>query len=248
MSPVQFVPVLLAGLGLAASPALSQGVPAPRQSTPAGVLLLQSGASQCPVNATSYRGPGATVTCFCPASATQGGSVWGTDVYTDDSTICPAARHAGVIGGNGGSVTFSVGPGLGGYEGSTRNGVSSSQYGAWENSYSFAKGGMAPVTAAAPTVANCPANAMQFRGSRRAISCFCPATAVAVQGSVWGSDVYTDDSYICRAARHAGIVGRNGGTVNLTAMPGRASYAGTTRNGVTSSNYGAWDGSFTLGK
>jgi predicted small lipoprotein YifL len=63
--------------------------------------------------------------------------------------------------------------------------------------------------------------------------------------SVWGSDVYTDDSPIATAAVHAGLleVGE-GGTVTIRILPGLASYEGTTRNGITTLNYGSWDGSY----
>lgn len=38
----------------------------------------------------------------CPADCGRGGTVWGTDVYTDDSAICPAAIHAGRLDARGG--------------------------------------------------------------------------------------------------------------------------------------------------
>ncbi|WP_442942330.1 LCCL domain-containing protein [Nostoc sp.] len=57
--------------------------------------------------------------------------------------------------------------------------------------------------------------------------------------------VYTDDSSICNAAVHAGLITtRNGGQVRIRICPGAVSYYGTTRNGVNSRNYGSWGGSF----
>lgn len=88
----------------------------------------------------------------------------------------------------------------------------------------------------------CPAN---FQDQSAPITCTCSAEAVAA-GSVWGSDVYTSDSSICRAARHAGIIPAEGGTVQVIPAPGMPSYAGTTANGVTSLSYGAWGASFTF--
>ena len=65
--------------------------------------------------------------------------------------------------------------------------------------------------------------------------------------SVWGTDVYTDDSSICTAAVHAGKITRTaGGTVTIEIRPGQSAYVGATRNGVTSSSYGSWDGSFIV--
>lgn len=64
-------------------------------------------------------------------------------------------------------------------------------------------------------------------------------------GRVWGTDVYTDDSSLCTAAVHSGlatVVG--GGTVTIEMLAGQSAYAASTRNGVTTSAYGAWSGSF----
>jgi hypothetical protein len=74
--------------------------------------------------------------------------LWGTDVYTDDSSICTAAVHAGVIPASGGDVTFVIEPGQEEYPASEQNGVTSSQWGSWERSFSFA--GAEDAGAAAP--------------------------------------------------------------------------------------------------
>ena len=67
----------------------------------------------------------------------------------------------------------------------------------------------------------------------------------ASDGDVWGSDVYTDDSDIARAAVHAGIVAvGESKTVTIRILPGRSGYESTTRNGVTSSSYDSWAGSY----
>lgn len=89
----------------------------------------------------------------------------------------------------------------------------------------------------------CPAN---FRGHSggEPLTCQCSAQAVAENATVWGDWIYTDDSSICRAARHAGVVGPEGGSVTVLAEPGRQSYPGSTQNGVTSSSYGTWESSF----
>jgi hypothetical protein len=62
---------------------------------------------------------------------------------------------------------------------------------------------------------------------------------------VWGTDVYTDDSSVCTAAVHAGLITlAGGGTVTAEIRPGQSSYKGSTRNGITSSPYASWLGSF----
>ena len=64
-------------------------------------------------------------------------------------------------------------------------------------------------------------------------------------GHVWGRDVYTDDSSICSAAVHQGLITKDGGgVVRFVVGPGAPSYAGGERNGVGAEPWGRWDGSF----
>ena len=65
-------------------------------------------------------------------------NVWGSDLYTDDSSVCSAAVHAELISTrDGGQVTVRMISGQGAYTGSTRNGVSTIGYGSWHGSYMF---------------------------------------------------------------------------------------------------------------
>ena len=60
------------------------------------------------------------------------GTVWGTDDYTDDSSVCAAAVHAGAITkATGGRVNIEMLTGLPSYSASTRHGVTTSPWGAW---------------------------------------------------------------------------------------------------------------------
>jgi hypothetical protein len=77
------------------------------------------------------------VTCRCTAEATQSGTVWGTDVYTDDSAMCRAEFHAGRIPLSGGVVTVMRGQGRALDVGTTRNGVASNDYPASAASITF---------------------------------------------------------------------------------------------------------------
>ncbi|MEQ1785651.1 MAG: LCCL domain-containing protein [Acidimicrobiales bacterium] len=65
--------------------------------------------------------------------------LWGTDTYTDDSSICTAAAHAGLITlEEGGEVTFAFAEGQDVYEASERNGVTSGGYeDGWPRSFEF---------------------------------------------------------------------------------------------------------------
>jgi len=65
--------------------------------------------------------------------------------------------------------------------------------------------------------------------------------------TIWGDGVYTDDSAIAVAAVHAGIV-RVGerAQVQVRILPGQRSYEAATRNGVQSSPYANWEGSYSI--
>ncbi len=63
-------------------------------------------------------------------------------------------------------------------------------------------------------------------------------------GTIYGTDVYTDDSYVCVAAVHAGKIPRTGGRITVEVRPGQDSYIESTRNGVRSHAWGPYHGSF----
>jgi hypothetical protein len=70
-------------------------------------------------------------------------------------------------------------------------------------------------------------------------------TITGGDGGGWGTDIYTSDSHIPAMAVHAGVIAI-GQTkeVYIKIVEGKNSYAGTTRNGVTSSEWGGWDLSY----
>lgn len=90
-----------------------------------------------PGNLAGYRDQVGQVMTFA-VTGTTSGSVWGTGIYTDDTTLAAAAVHAGVLqAGQSGNVTVQIlGPQTS-FSGTAANGVTSSNYGAWGGSYSF---------------------------------------------------------------------------------------------------------------
>ena len=75
----------------------------------------------------------------------------------------------------------------------------------------------------------------------------CPPADESRIDTVWGTEVYTDDSSICTAAVHAGaITVEDGGEVTIEITAGEDSYEGTEQNGIDSLDYGPWGGSFTI--
>jgi LCCL domain len=69
----------------------------------------------------------------------------------------------------------------------------------------------------------------------------------AGQGALWGTETYTLDSTLAAAAVHTGVlkVGETGNVKVLILGPGNG-YVGSTRNGLTSANYGAYPGSYQI--
>jgi len=68
-----------------------------------------------------------------------------------------------------------------------------------------------------------------------------------VDGSVWGSEVYTYDSSLPTAAVHAGVLkpGQRG-IVKVTMVKSPENHHGSTQNGVTTSNWGSFSASYTV--
>jgi hypothetical protein len=217
-------------MGVPAAPPVPPGVPV--QPAVKGTQT-----EPCPIRLSVNREMPTPYTCICSAEAIQQGAVWGTDTYTDDSGVCRAAVHAGVIPAAGGAVTVLRNAGRPLYVGSRRNGIQSSDYGAYSDSIRFV-GAAQPV--AGPE--RCPIRLSINRELPTPFTCACDAEAVQ-QGAVWGTDTYTDDSGVCRAAVHAGAIPSTGGVVTVARAAGRPLYSGSRRNGIQSSDYGAYSDS-----
>ena len=69
----------------------------------------------------------------------------------------------------------------------------------------------------------------------------------AAAGSLWGTELYTLDSSLAAAAVHMGVlkVGQTG-NVRIMILGPSAGFVGSTRNGLTSSNYANYPGAFRI--
>lgn len=95
----------------------------------------------------------------------------------------------------------------------------------------------------APTILPDPGNMTSYRGQDGTVLYF--EVTGSGSGSVWGSGLYTDDSSVARAAVHAGVLqAGQSGVVMVEVMPGQQSYPSVMANGVQSSSYGSWSGSY----
>ncbi|GAA6154131.1 hypothetical protein NBRC116587_35530 [Pseudoteredinibacter isoporae] len=197
-------------------------------------------------NATAYRGQnGLKRTLICAANQSKR-TIYGTDIYTDRSSICTAAMHAGLIQqATGGGVTLETLPGQSSYTGTTRNGVTSLDD-PYPSGGSFALTAGSDLPSLVIEKATWRTNMWPYRGQNdRVLYYACPPGSF--KGTLYGTDTYTDDSKVCRAALHSGLLtSSNGGVIKATVKPGEQSYTGSTRNGIKSKNFSTWPGSFIV--
>lgn len=192
----------------------------------------------------------------------SGGQVWGTGVYTSDSSLQAAAVHSGALGHKqAGTVVVEVLPGESSYRGSSSNGVSSSGWGAYALSFRFQDGQGAPV-AHGPEIRQpkaAPARVYGFDDPDalgrlvQASGPSLPGTVTymlltgSTSGRVWGTDVYTIDSSPAAASVHAGALAPGQtGVVRITFLEGMKSYQGSSRGGVLSMPFGSYGASYSV--
>ncbi len=198
-----------------------------------------------PGNLRAYASNSGKVFFFEVVGSTRG-AVFGTGTYTPDSSLATVAVHAGVLRPyERGVVAVEITGGQKAYVGTARNGVTSRPYGFNLNSYRVGRG----PAQARPSVeeGQAPPNLAAFKADAGELSFTIKGDKDA--GDVWGTDTYTADSSLAAAAVHAGVIA-HGSTmkVKVRMVPGKPSFTGSTRNGVTSQNYGPWDVAFEFVK
>ena len=179
---------------------------------------------------------GKVLTFVCPSTLVLNQDIWGTDVYLEESAICKAAIHAGVLTrGTTGQVTIVMGGGAESFEGTSKNGVTSLGYGPGSSTYSF--------------VANSQAGQIDWYTTfdlvpddfPSQITVVCPPKG-STDTDIWGTDVYSASSAICPAAVHAGAITlESGGRVTLTLQPKQETFVASLRNGISSRGWSSWE-------
>lgn len=219
----------------------------------AGVLMLlasQAQAQGTPITwgttAAAWRNSiGLRLTFFCPGGGSPR-TIYGTDIYTADSSICTAAVHAGVISWNGGTVRIKIGGFNPSYYGSFRNGVKSRRWGNYNWSFRFSgrRHHPGPVGPGVITI-HWGSNATQYRTMMgQTFRFYCPPGGSP--RTIYGTDIYTTDSSICTAAVHAGRISWSGGTVRIMITSGQPYYRGMFRYGVKSRRWNSYGWSFVF--
>jgi hypothetical protein len=196
--------------------------------------------------AAAHRGSdGKTFPYDCPAGGTEH-TIWGTETYTDDSSVCTAAVHVGLISlDQGGAVEIEIAPSLAQYPASSANGIVSVDYGPWDGSFTFPEAPPGSGTFE-PSVASWSVTAASLKlevGDTAEVNCS-PDGQIA---TIYGTGTYTADSYVCTAAVHAGLIdASDGGLVRIEVVKGLDRYPGSTAHDVTSVEWGAFDPAFTF--
>lgn len=232
---------------------LLRGLTAPMLLTalavsPASSQTTGAAPSVCPDNLSNYSAltAGQALRCTCLASQMKG-SVWGTGRYTLDSSICRAARHAGVVGSNGGPVAVYKSAGCPSFVGKSQNGVNSQNWGPYSQSFSFKSPAPSCAPGAAVAVKACPSTMRAFSGMAVGQKLTCTCGPQQLGGSIWGSKRYTTDSSTCGAAVHAGAIPATGGTVTVRTADGCKKFTGSKSNGMNSRAWGAYTRTFYFG-
>ncbi|CAK8678883.1 unnamed protein product [Clavelina lepadiformis] len=175
-----------------------------------------------------------TFTVFCPVGCDlqQIHSVWGSDVYTHNSSICLAAIHNGFMSGaQGGPVTVRKLGGQTSFVGSTQNGIQSRDVTSSDPVKAFVLGGNMEEVKSALTV-SCGFNALSTFGLEFTIRC--PKTCSeqeAMEPRAQVRRVLGMDEPICKAA--SDVAGK---VITVRRTPGNLAYSGTFEDFVLHSN------------
>jgi hypothetical protein len=174
----------------------------------------------------------------CPPGGVAG-SIFGLGLYAASSSVCTAAVHWGSVSLQaGGTVTIQIKPGASTYPGVAANGVLSHGAGEGDASFMFVEENAVSGPWARGAVVHRGDIGQEFDYD-------CPAGGTP--SLIWGTRVYTDDSSICTAAVHAGLITfARGGMVTIEIRPGRDSYRGSVSNHVVSSSWTKSDGSYVF--
>uniref|UniRef100_A0ABM5ETT4 Cysteine-rich secretory protein LCCL domain-containing 2 isoform X2 n=1 Tax=Pogona vitticeps TaxID=103695 RepID=A0ABM5ETT4_9SAUR len=172
---------------------------------------------------------------LCPAGCLNSkAKVFGSFNYESSSSICRAAIHSGVLDNRGGLVDITRKGRTDFFVKSTRNSVESLSKFKPSNGFAVSK-----VTVQTLDCYTTVEELCQFR--KPATHCprsYCPAYCKdepSYWAPVYGTNVYADNSSICKAAVHAGVIGnQEGGYIDVMPVDKKKYYSGSLKNGIRS--------------
>lgn len=173
--------------------------------------------------------------------------VFGSKIYHPRSSICRAAIHAGILRpGKKGDIILEIGPEFKAFNGEPGAGRITSLNMGGEN-FSFQVKEAPPLRIISCTTKGNEGDlAISPKNSKYILVCpkYCSKKKNYV--SVYGSGTYSDNSPICMAAFHDGIIGDQGGNVQVMFSDGLSEYKGTQGFTIKSKATGPQLRSFTF--
>ncbi len=201
--------------GTSASTPSSASEPAAAPPAPTSSGLLP----QCPASFLNAGEMAVGESRSCVCTKMWGIGIRGNGRYDPSSSLCEAARHAGVLTRPGDVVTFWRQPDCPRLWGSAANGVVSKNFSSPTATFSFTAEPppCPPPPSASADLSPCPglfSKELEAMPEGSSFDCTCEYTRYRV-GSLWGTRVYYIGSNVCDAAQHAGMVDRKGSTVTV---------------------------------
>ncbi|HEX6654855.1 MAG TPA: LCCL domain-containing protein [Candidatus Limnocylindria bacterium] len=163
--------------------------------------------------------------------------IYGLGIYAIDSSVCTAAVHWGLFSvADGGTAVIEITAGIDHYPSTVENGIMSFDSFGANASFMFVEGN----AQSGPWARG----AVVYRGEIGQRHHYdCPPDGSP--SPIWGTGLYTDDSSVCTAAVHAGLITfEQGGTVTIKIRPGSEDYRASVQNHVVSGAWAISSGSF----
>lgn len=104
------------------------------------LLTAAVGLAACPASFKAFGDARGRLECACVPPWRD--YLYGTGIYTDTSSVCAAAQHAGLVGPSGGAIEVIGLKGADSYEGSVQNDVASKRWGAWPRAFQLLPDGL----------------------------------------------------------------------------------------------------------
>ena len=208
---------------------------------PKKVNNLEALSLNCETNLLDKKFGGITGTMFradCPDCSNDKTIVFGTAIFHPKSSICKAAQHSGALNkGEAGLIVVTIIGPKPIFQGSEGNdGTLSVQYQGSERSFSLKRA--SPITKISCYT---KANQRKFEtyptGKEFVLKCPKKCSEIR-EADIYGTEIFTDSSSICRAAIHEGIINDLGGEVKIAIAEGKDNYKATNGFGIHSKEFG----------
>ncbi|XP_054856682.1 cysteine-rich secretory protein LCCL domain-containing 2 [Eublepharis macularius] len=172
---------------------------------------------------------------LCPAGCLNNkAKVFGTSFYESSSSICRAAIHSGMLDNRGGLVDITRRGRSDFFVKSARNGIESLSKFKPSNSFILSKVTVHTLDCYTTVAELCPFKKPATHCPRSYCPAYCKEEP-SYWAPVYGTNVYADNSSICKAAVHAGVLTDDaGGYVDVMPVDKKKYYNGSLKNGIQS--------------